>query len=373
MSIASETVRESLPAWRLWSAITSAKPAGMSLERALARPSLEAAARPVSFDLLLKRYFPAVVLALVALAAYFQAAGATRLIGLAFSGTPTGARPSRVMPAAATSTSERPTADAIIARNPFDSVTGPLNAGEFPRPEVPVPGSPSFNDSDPLNAPVCDAPTVYIVTESDDPLSSVAALQAPGDPRPRMHRVGDDVGGKKVEFIGYNPRENTPAVWLSSGGTLCQAMLFKTQPTLPAAASTAAAPPPPPPPSGGPNPVPADIASKIQKVSDTEFNIDRSVVDKILENQAELMKSARIVPETKDGKVLGIRLFGIRPETLLGTLGLQNGDRLESINGFNMGSPEKALEAYARLRTASQLDVTVNRRGSPVSIVHHIK
>jgi len=92
-----------------------------------------------------------------------------------------------------------------------------------------------------------------------------------------------------------------------------------------------------------------------------------------LENQAELMKSARLAPETKDGKVLGIRLFGIKPDTLLGSLGLQNGDRLESINGFNMGSPEKALEAYARLRTASQLDVTVNRRGAEVSIVHHIK
>ena len=111
----------------------------------------------------------------------------------------------------------------------------------------------------------------------------------------------------------------------------------------------------------------------IQKVSDTEFNIDRSVVDKILENQAELMKSTRIVPDTKDGKVLGIRLFGINSNTLLGALGLQNGDRLESINGFNLGSPEKALEAYARLRTAPQLDVTVNRRGAAVSIVHHIK
>jgi len=119
--------------------------------------------------------------------------------------------------------------------------------------------------------------------------------------------------------------------------------------------------------------VPADIASKIQKISDTEFNIDRSVVDKILENQAELMKSARIVPEQKDGKVVGVRLFGIRPDTLLGTLGLQNGDRLETLNGFNMASPEKALEAYARLRTASQLNVKVNRRGSPVSVDYHIK
>ena len=88
------------------------------------------------------------------------------------------------------------------------------------------------------------------------------------------------------------------------------------------------------------------------------------MVDKILENQAELMRSARIVPEQKDGKVVGVRMFGIRPDTLLGTLGLQNGDRLETINGFNMASPEKALEAYARLRTAGNLNVKVNRRGA---------
>jgi general secretion pathway protein C len=119
--------------------------------------------------------------------------------------------------------------------------------------------------------------------------------------------------------------------------------------------------------------IPADIASKIQKVSETEFNVDRSVVDKILENQAELMRSARIVPEQQDGKVVGIRLFGIRPDTLLGTLGFQNGDRLETINGFNMASPEKALEAYARLRTAPNLNVKVNRRGSPMSIDFRIK
>ena len=327
----------------------------------------------MTFDLLLKKYFLGVVLAFVALAAYFQAAGATQLVGAALSSPVSSAAVvPRIASLPVTPTRERPSAEPIIHRNPFDSVTGPLDAVPA---DLPVPDKSPVDNTDPLNAPACDSPTVFIVTESTDPVWSVAALQAPGEPRPRMHRVGDDVGGKKVEFIGFNPRENTPSVWLSSNGTLCQAMLFKVQPTLPAAAApvAAAAPMAPPPPSGGPSPVPADIASKIQKISDTEFNIDRSVVDKILENQAELMKSARIVPETKDGKVVGIRLFGIRPDTLLGTLGLQNGDRLETINGFNMGSPEKALEAYARLRTASQLDVSVNRRGAPVAIGFHIK
>ena len=329
---------------------------------------------PVTFDLLLKKYFLGVVLAFVALAAYFQAAGATQLVGAAFSGPTTSALAPRTMAATAPVMHERPTADAIIARNPFDSVTGPLNAEKITLEDVPVPGKSPIDNTDPLTAPVCDAPTVFIVTESNDPLWSVAALQAPGEPRPRMHRVGDDVGGKKVEFIGYNPRENTPAVWLSSGTTLCQAMLFKVQPTLPpAAASASPTQPPPPPPPDQNSGLLGEVKSKIQKISDTEFHVDHAVIDNILEHQADLMKSARIVPEQKDGKVLGIRLFGIRPDTLLGTLGIQNGDRLESINGFNMGSPEKALEAYARLRTATSLNVKVSRKGAPLSIDYKIQ
>lgn len=329
----------------------------------------------MAIDALLKRYFLGVVLALVAVAAYFQAAGATQLVGSAIGAAAASGsaapipNPPYKLPVPAR---EVKSGEAIIARNPFDSVTGPLNQKEIELPGSETPKEPELTD--PLAAPACDGIQVLIVTESDDPLWSVAALQGPGEPHPRMRRVGDDVAGKKVAFIGFNPREQTPAVWIESGAQVCQAMLFRQQPTVAAAAPTPApaAPEPPKPASGAPSLDPA-IASKIQKVSDTEFNIDRSVIDKILENQAELMKSARIVPEQKDGKVVGVRMFGIRPDTLLGTLGIQNGDRLETLNGFNMASPEKALEAYARLRTASNLNVKVNRRGAPVSIDFHIK
>jgi general secretion pathway protein C len=115
------------------------------------------------------------------------------------------------------------------------------------------------------------------------------------------------------------------------------------------------------------------IRKGIVKVGANEYNVDRGVVDKILENQAELMKQARIVPEQENGKMVGIRLFGVRQETLLGTLGMENGDRLQTINGFDMTSPEKALEAYARLRTADHLTVQVNRRGANMNLDYNIK
>jgi len=333
----------------------------------------------LSLDPLLRKYFPAIVLLLVALAAYFQAGGATELVGAALIGPMPSASAVHAAPGHRRSSgegSEVRSAQAIIDRNPFDSVTGPLNAKPI---ATPVPKTNELDTHDPLTATVCDGVAAFIITESVDPLWSVAALQGSGEPRPRMRRVGDDVAGKKVEYIGYNPLEDSPAVWLSSTGALCQVVLFRVQPPPgPAAAAptpAASADPATPPPGsarGAPS-IPPEIASKIQKVSDTEFQIDRTVIDQILEKQHELMRTARIVPEQKDGKVLGVRLFGIRPDTLLGTLGLQNGDRLETLNGYNMASPEKALEAYARLRTASNLNVKVSRKGAPVSIDYHIK
>ena len=333
----------------------------------------------MALDPLLRKYFPVLVLALLALAAYFEASGASELVGAAFiAPAPSGSAGQLGAHAPSTFAGrvEQRSAEAIIDRNPFDSVTGPLNAKPIETPAS-TPKPEELSTKDPLHADPCEGITAFIITESTDRLWSVAALQGTGEPRPRMRRVGDDVAGKKVEYIGYNPAKNSPSVWLSGPGALCQTLLFRTAPPPPApgAAPVAAAPAEAPaaPAGRGAPPVPPEIASKIQKISDTEFHIDHAVIDNILEHQAELMKSARIVPEQKDGKVLGIRLFGIRPDTLLGTLGIQNGDRLESINGFNMGSPEKALEAYARLRTATSLNVKVSRRGAPVSIDYAIK
>jgi general secretion pathway protein C len=161
-------------------------------------------------------------------------------------------------------------------------------------------------------------------------------------------------------------------VWLQSSGSLCQAQLFKQPDVKPAAAPVASAASSAAPGKGPPSLDPA-IKGGIQKVSANEFNIDRGVVDKILENQADLMRQARIVPEQENGKVVGIRMFGVRPDTLLGHLGMENGDRLQTINGFDMASPEKALEAYARLRTADKLTVSLNRKGQNMNLDYNIK
>jgi general secretion pathway protein C len=324
----------------------------------------------MAFDKLLKRHFWAVILVLVALAALLDAQGIMHVVGASLevdakqlSAPPLAAR----LPAAAESAASHETsADAIIARNPFDSVTGPLNA--VPAAEPAASAAPPAPDlTDPFSAPDCDGVKVLIIAASPDPEWSFAAMEVSSEKgKTLLRRRGGAVAGKTVQFVGWD------RVWLTSGSQLCQSQMFKP-PAVASASASAAPPPPPPPAAGGASSVADDIKNGIQKVSATEFNVDRGVVDKILENQAELMRQARIVPEQENGKIVGIRLFGVRPDTLLGVLGMENGDRLEKINGFDMTSPEKALEAYARLRTADHLTVSVNRRGAATNLDFNIK
>jgi general secretion pathway protein C len=316
----------------------------------------------MAFDQLLKRHFWAVILVLTGVAAYLGASGLTQLAGagLAADEKQLALSPlvSKAAPVASTSTNHAITADAILNRNPFDSITGSLNRVAVEETETPAPDL-----SDPMSAPACDGVKVLIIAASADPDWSFAALSTPGDPKSQLRRRGGDFGGKQVKFIGWD------RVWFTNGSALCQSELFKAGPDAPPPKVPA-----PEAPKGAAGPgVDPSIAKGISRVSATEFNIDRGVVDKILENQAELMKQARIVPEQENGKMVGIRLFGVRQETLLGTLGMENGDRLQTINGFDMTSPEKALEAYARLRTADHLTVQVNRRGANMNLDYNIK
>ncbi|RYE88139.1 MAG: hypothetical protein EOO75_13610 [Myxococcales bacterium] len=93
--------------------------------------------------------------------------------------------------------------------------------------------------------------------------------------------------------------------------------------------------------------------------------IDRATVDRLIEPHNALTRSSRLVPEQSHGRTVGVRLFGIRPDTILGRLGFANGDLLRTINGLDVASPERTLEAYAKLREASVFLVLVERQGVP--------
>jgi general secretion pathway protein C len=253
---------------------------------------------------------------------------------------------------------------AILERNIFDPLTGSLWPPKSP--ETAATSTEEQADAAPLAdgqmPPPCDG-TVRLVasifsTRKEDWSFASLALSAGS---PLLYRPGNTVEGKTVDSI------YPEAVFLkNASGVLCSLTMFKS-PNQPPPAPVAAAAPAAPATSAD-----AELDQGIKQVSETKYTVRRSLVDKLLQNQAELMRSARVVPHEENGRVVGVKLYGIRKSSLLGKLGLQNGDMLRTINGFDMGSPDSALEAYAKLRSASNLSMAVVRRGNAVTMEYNI-
>ncbi len=121
-------------------------------------------------------------------------------------------------------------------------------------------------------------------------------------------------------------------------------------------------------PVGHGRPCSSEVLSKITKVSSSEVVVERSILNDTCLSGAGAALAPRIVPEVQDGKLMGIRVFGLRAGSLLAELGVENGDRIETIDGLAIANPEDALRAYARARTADRLDVVLNRHGKPFTL-----
>lgn len=248
----------------------------------------------------------------------------------------------------------RPSANAILDRNPFDHLTGPL------REAAPGPDEAPPVDADPASAPLCEGVRPVVVVGNEDQSVAFAALDVGG--KRLLRKRGGEVGPAVVEYVGRD------RVWLRGRMGLCQAPLFGAPVPAPQPERTSADPS-----ARGPSPLERELAKQIVKTGPNEYAIDRSAVDRILEAQGELMKQ-RIVQDKEGDRVVGVKIFGIKPGSVLAMLGIENGDRLETLNGYDMSNPEKMLEAYARLRTgADRLQIRLTRAGKPINVDYTIR
>jgi general secretion pathway protein C len=126
---------------------------------------------------------------------------------------------------------------------------------------------------------------------------------------------------------------------------------------------------PVPPPDGAAEAPPADPNAPVEGVkqkSENEYSISRSKLDSTLGNLNDVATQARIVPSFKNGVANGFKLFSIRPGSIYSAIGIQNGDVINRINGFDINSPDKALEVYSRLKEAKNVEIEVERRGQVI-------
>lgn len=139
------------------------------------------------------------------------------------------------------------------------------------------------------------------------------------------------------------------------------------------------APPPPPVAVASAEPMPGEVTGlekdidKGVRCSGSNCEVDKTLIDKVLANTTALATSARFVPSIKDGKPNGFKLYAIRPGSMFAKIGMQNADLIKAINGLDMSTPDKALEAYTKLKSASHLTVMLERRNENITLDYQIR
>ena len=104
-------------------------------------------------------------------------------------------------------------------------------------------------------------------------------------------------------------------------------------------------------------------AAVISPLGQGKYAVDRRRFNATLDDLSQLSRQGRVIPSRRAGEVIGLKFFGVRPNSLLKLGGLKSGDLLVKANGERVDSLEKGFALFKQLRHLEQLTLVIERRG----------
>ena len=297
----------------------------------------------------------------IVLGAWLVAGTVNAAISAKMSGTP------------ASSGSSRPPMPSSGPAKTLDAYLGPIksrnvfNHGEpIPDEDVPVSGGAV---SAPPGACTSNIQLVSTVIASKNPELSLATIQNKDDNPPSievlqvgeklgdatMTGVSEDYDDASLSFVGSielthpDGRKEICKSTVDQGGSPAVSM------AMPGAAAPAA-------------------GSGVKRVDDQHYEVAQSTIDGVMNGGlADISTQVRIVPYFEGGQPKGFKMYSIQPGSLLANIGLMNGDVVEKINGYDLSTPEKALQVYGLLKNEKNITVDLQRNGQNKTLSYSIR
>lgn len=260
-------------------------------------------------------------------------------------------------------TEKKRVAESVLARNIFCPTCVPEEETVVDDAEPGAPGATSVNA--PAGTKITGAaksslPLKLMATmEANDPAHSLATIYDGDQTRTGLYGIGDAIRTGVIvvgiEKAVVHLRNNARLEYIQIGEQV------QVRPGRPEIA--------PPPEEIAPPSTTAIPGAEDAINCPTENNcvVERKFVEQLMANPAMLAKQARIVPSQRNGETQGFKFYGIRRDSLPRMLGLKNGDMLTSVNGEELKSVDQAMGLALKLRRASNLSVTLVRKGETIS------
>jgi hypothetical protein len=149
---------------------------------------------------------------------------------------------------------------------------------------------------------------------------------------------------------------------------------------------------------GHPYDVVLQSASGVRRRAPHQYDVSRTLIDRMLERPAQVVEGARLLPwrapaatDVTDAiariagvtgiggtggasrRSGGIRVLSVQPNAPLALLGLLPGDVLLRANGQPLSGPEHCLTVYTRVRDSSFVALDILRDGKPLTLEYMIR
>ena len=101
--------------------------------------------------------------------------------------------------------------------------------------------------------------------------------------------------------------------------------------------------------------------------------IKRSQIEGAVQNPNQLLQEVRIRPHFEKGKLDGLTITAIKPDSIFRKMGLVSGDILTSVDGQKIESMNDALKLYETIKSAPTVKLDIKRRGRMQTIEYNIE
>jgi general secretion pathway protein C len=243
-------------------------------------------------------------------------------------------------------------AERILGYSPFCPTCGPAPAASPVAADPAMEGAPAPSEAQRTQLPLVVAATM----EADDPKRSLATLVDTTHGRSGLFGVGDPLG-PSVELVAVA----TGVVHIRNEGRL-EYIPFEGLPPAPAPATKPKAK------AKDEAKAAADERSipgaqeAIQCRTEGDCVVERAFVEQLIASPKLLVGQGGASPATTTDGAPGFRLRGVRKGTLPDLLGLENGDVITEVGGAPL-TMDVLPGLYGKLRHASHVEVTVDRKG----------
>lgn len=112
----------------------------------------------------------------------------------------------------------------------------------------------------------------------------------------------------------------------------------------------------------------------IQTVGPDRYRVDRQrLLEAIRGDMNRLRAQVQLQPALEQFQLVGLRVSGVQPKSLVAQAGLQDGDVIRFVNDTALESLPALLAAYYAARTEQELSLGIQRKGAPRTLRYVVR